>query len=44
MESMEGSMLASHGWLYIVAGLILAMIVSLAIPYAAHKSEPPQTR
>jgi len=33
-------MLAHHGWLYIVAGLIIAMIVSLAIPYAARHSEP----
>jgi hypothetical protein len=34
-------MLANHGWLYIVAGLLVAMIVSLAIPYAARRSEPP---
>ena len=34
-------MLAHHGWLYIVAGLLVAMIVSLAIPYAARRSEPP---
>ena len=34
-------MLANHGWLYIVAGLIVAMIVSLAIPHAARRSEPP---
>jgi hypothetical protein len=33
-------MLANHGWLYIVAGLIVAMVVSLAIPYAARRSEP----
>ena len=33
-------MLAHHGWLYIVAGLIIAMVVSLAIPYAARRSEP----
>ena len=33
-------MLANHGWLYIVAGLIIAMVVSLAIPYAARRSEP----
>ena len=38
-------MLANHGWLYIVAGLIVAMIVSLAIPYAARTGgPPPQTR
>ncbi len=37
-------MLAHHGWLFIVAGLILAMVVSLAIPYAARRSEPPMTR
>jgi hypothetical protein len=36
-------MLAHHGWLYIVAGLIVAMIVSLAIPYARN-SGPPMTR
>jgi hypothetical protein len=33
-------MLAHHGWLYIVAGLLIAMVVSLAIPYAARRSEP----
>jgi hypothetical protein len=32
-------MLANHGWLYIVAGLIVAMVVSLAIPYAARRNE-----
>jgi hypothetical protein len=38
-------MLANHGWLYIVAGLLLAMIVSLAIPYAArHPGGPSLTR
>ena len=38
-------MLANHGWLFIVAGLIVAMIVSLAIPYAARRTElPPHTR
>ena len=38
-------MLANHGWLYIVAGLLVAMVVSLAIPYAARYSGPPsQTR
>ncbi len=37
-------MLAHHGWLYIVAGLLVAMIVALAIPYANHRSEPPLTR
>jgi hypothetical protein len=31
-------MLANHGWLYIVAGLLVAMIVSLAIPYAARRA------
>jgi hypothetical protein len=41
---MEGSMLAHHGWLFIVAGLILAMVVSLAIPYAARRGGPPMTR
>jgi hypothetical protein len=34
-------MLAHHGWLYIVAGLIVAMIVALAIPYAARNGGPP---
>jgi hypothetical protein len=33
-------MLAQHGWLYIVAGLLIATLVSLAIPYAARRSEP----
>ena len=38
-------MLANHGWLFIVAGLIVAMIVSLAIPYAARSNgAPPHTR
>ena len=37
-------MLANHGWLYIVAGLLVAMIVALAIPYAARRHEPPLTR
>lgn len=38
-------MLANHGWLFIVAGLIVAMIVSLAIPYAARATGPrPHTR
>ncbi|HEX9101557.1 MAG TPA: hypothetical protein VF997_05100 [Polyangia bacterium] len=41
---MEGSLLAHHGWLYIVAGLILAMVVALAIPYAARGGAPPMTR
>jgi len=34
-------MLAHHGWLFTVAGLIIAMVVSLAIPYAARHSGPP---
>jgi hypothetical protein len=37
-------MLAHHGWLFIVAGLLVAMIVSLAIPYATRHSGPPLTR
>jgi hypothetical protein len=37
-------MLAHHGWLFIVAGLLVAMIVSLAIPYAARHNGPPLTR
>jgi hypothetical protein len=28
-------MLADNGWIYIVAGLLIAAIVALAIPYAA---------
>ena len=32
------------GWLFIVAGLFLAMLVTLAIPYAARRSEPPLSR
>jgi hypothetical protein len=35
---------AHLGWLYIVAGLVLAMMVTLAIPYAARRSEPPLSR
>jgi hypothetical protein len=35
---------AHLGWLYIVAGLAIAMMVSLAIPYAARRSEPPLPR
>jgi hypothetical protein len=34
-------MLANHGWLFIVAGLLVAVIVSLAIPYAARRSSRP---
>ena len=37
-------MLANHGWLYIVAGLLVAMIVTLAIPYAARHGGRPLTR
>ncbi len=33
-------MLEHHGWLYIVAGLLIATLVSFAIPYAARRSEP----
>lgn len=28
-------MLVHHGWLYVVVGLLLATLVSFAIPYAA---------
>jgi hypothetical protein len=35
---------AHLGWLYIVAGLLLAMMVTLAIPHAARRSEPPLSR
>ena len=37
-------MLADVGWLYIVAGLLVGMVVSLAIPLADRGSEPPLTR
>jgi len=33
-------MLQHHGWLFIVAGFLIATIVSFAIPYAARHSEP----
>ena len=33
-------MLEHHGWLFIVAGFLIATLVSLAIPYAARHSEP----
>ncbi len=33
-------MLAHYGWLFIVAGLAIAALVSFAIPYAARRSEP----
>ncbi len=36
-------MLAHYGWLYIVAGLLVAAVVSLAIPHAARRREPPPT-
>ncbi len=32
-------MLAHYGWLFIVAGLAIAVLVSLAIPYAARRSD-----
>lgn len=32
-------MLEHHGWLLVLAGLLLATLVSFAIPYAARKSE-----
>jgi hypothetical protein len=35
---------AHLGWLYIVAGLIIAMTVSLAIPFAARHGGPPLAR
>jgi len=37
-------LLAHHGWLYVVAGLIIAMVVALAIPVAARRNRPPLTR
>jgi len=39
----EGSLLAHLGWLYVLAGLVIAMMVSLAIPRAARR-EPPVPR
>ena len=33
-------MLANHGWLFTVAGLLIATLVSFAIPYAARRGEP----
>jgi hypothetical protein len=33
-------MLEHHGWLYIVAGFLIATVVSLAIPYAARHNGP----
>jgi hypothetical protein len=32
-------MLAENGWIYVVAGLLIAMIVAMAIPYAAARSD-----
>ena len=32
-------MLAHYGWLYIVAGFLIAIVVSIAIPYAARRSD-----
>ena len=32
-------MLAQHGWIYVVVGLVLATLVALAIPYAARRSD-----
>jgi hypothetical protein len=32
-------MLEHHGWLFIVAGFVIATLVSLAIPYAARHTE-----
>ncbi len=32
-------MLAHHGWIFVVVGLVLATLVALAIPYAARRSE-----
>jgi hypothetical protein len=37
-------MLPNHGWLFVVAGLLVAMLVSLAIPHAMRRNEPPLTR
>lgn len=32
-------MLANWGWLYVVAGFLIALVVSIAIPYAARRSD-----
>jgi hypothetical protein len=32
-------MLAHHEWILIVAGLMLATLVAIAIPYAARRSQ-----
>jgi hypothetical protein len=32
-------MLAHYGWIYVIAGVLLATLVALAIPYAARRSE-----
>jgi hypothetical protein len=32
-------MLAHHGWIFVVTGLVLATLVALAIPFAARRSE-----
>jgi hypothetical protein len=37
-------MLAHYGWIYVVAGLALAMMISHAIPIAARRREPPLPR
>ena len=37
-------MLAHHGWLYIAAGLAVAMMVSFAISRAARHRLPPLPR
>jgi hypothetical protein len=37
-------MLAHHGWLLVMAGLSIAMLVSLAIPRATRRREPPLPR
>ena len=33
-------MLAHHGWLFVLVGLLIATMVSFAIPHAANRSEP----
>jgi hypothetical protein len=37
-------MLVHQGWIYIVVGFLLAVAVSLAIPYAARRSESRRER
>jgi hypothetical protein len=37
-------MLANHGWLFVLVGIVIATVVSFAIPRAANRSETRQPR